>query len=161
MPPARRDGLVVRDLPGETIVYDRERHQAHCLNRTAALVFRHADGTRSAHEIATLLGEGEPCEREAVVALALEQLSQVGLLVGAEAVPDSARRAALRHVGLGAALLVPAIVSMLAPTPAEAATCVTSCVGQPNGTPCNCFAPDVPCGSATCVADSCNDGGGC
>jgi hypothetical protein len=160
-PPARRDGLVVRDLSGETIVYDRERHQAHCLNRTAALVFRHADGTRSAHDIATLLGEGEPCEHEATVALALEQLSQAGLLDGAEAVRDPARRAALRQVGLGAALLLPAIASVLAPTPAEAATCVTSCVGQPDGTPCNCFAPTVPCSSAVCTAIGCSDGGGC
>jgi len=160
-PLARREGLVVRDLPDETIVYDRKRHQAHCLNRMAALVFRHADGTRSAAEIATLLAEGTPREREAVVALALEQLSQACLLDGPAPVPATARRAVLRHVGLGAALLVPAIASVIAPTPAEAATCVTSCVGQPNGTPCNCFAPDVPCGSATCVADSCNDGGGC
>lgn len=160
-PRARREGLVVRDLPEETVVYDRERHQAHCLNRTAALVFRHADGTRSITELASLLGEAEAGAREAAVALALEQLAQAGLVCEPASAPGASRREALRRVGIGAALLLPAVASVLAPTPAEAATCVTNCVGQPNGTPCNCFAPSVPCGSATCVADSCSDGGGC
>ena len=46
-PRARSDGLVVRHLPGELIVYDLERHAAHCLNETAATIFRHADGRRT------------------------------------------------------------------------------------------------------------------
>ena len=54
-PRARRGGLVVRDLPGETVVYDRDSHQAHCLNRTAALVFRNADGRRTVGDLARLL----------------------------------------------------------------------------------------------------------
>ena len=161
-PLARRDGLVVRDLPDETIVYDRERHQAHCLNRTAALVFRHADGTRTAGEIASLLGDGEPREGEATVAMALELLSQACLLDERAAAPGASRRDAIRRVGIGAALLLPAVASVLAPTPAEAATCVASCVGEPDGTPCNCFAGSgVPCGSAVCTGTGCSDGGGC
>ena len=50
-PAARRTGLVVRDLPDELLVYDLDRHQAHCLNRTAASVFRDADGTRSLDDL--------------------------------------------------------------------------------------------------------------
>ena len=46
-PQSRRSGLLIRELPDELLVYDQEQHRAHCLNRTAALVFRHADGTRT------------------------------------------------------------------------------------------------------------------
>ena len=40
-PRARTEGLVVTELPDELLVYDLERHRAHCLNPTAALVFKH------------------------------------------------------------------------------------------------------------------------
>ena len=64
-PAVRRSGLVVRELADEPIVYDLDRHQAHCLNRTAAIVFRGADGTRSLDELGALLGEGhDPAERD-------------------------------------------------------------------------------------------------
>ena len=54
-PQVRKDGLVVKELPEEMLVYDLERHRAHCLNQTAALVWKHCDGQTSAKEIATLL----------------------------------------------------------------------------------------------------------
>ena len=78
---ARATGLVVRDLTDEVVVYDKERHQAHCLNRTSAFVFRHADGRRTAADIAALLGPGAD---EDLVETALDQLAAAGLL---EAVP--------------------------------------------------------------------------
>ena len=54
-PHARKEGLVVKELPDELLVYDLERHRAHCLNPTAALVWKHSDGQTSVEEIATLL----------------------------------------------------------------------------------------------------------
>jgi hypothetical protein len=44
LPQARTEGLTVRELAEETLVYDKERHKAHCLNRTAACVWKHCDG---------------------------------------------------------------------------------------------------------------------
>src|SRR5512143_2053997 len=79
---ARSEGLVVRNLPGEVVVYDTESHRAHCLNATAAFVFRHADGRRTAADIAALLGPGADAE---LVHAALDQLAEAGLLE-----PDSA-----------------------------------------------------------------------
>ena len=162
-PAARRTGLVVRDLRDEVIVYDVERHQAHCLNRIAAAVFRGADGTRCVDDLGRLLGEGlGRAEREAVVRMALDLLGQAHLLEGGSAthsrpLKDVSRRSALRQAGLGAALLLPAVASIVAPTPAEAGlTCVTNCAGQPPGTGCNCS----PGGSAT-VCDSVCDSGVC
>jgi hypothetical protein len=164
-PAARRTGLVVRDLPDELIVYDLDRHQAHCLNRTAASVFRGADGTRSLDDLGTLLGDGfDRAEREAAVRMALDQLAAAQLLDPGSALEPTggfSRRSALRRAGLGAALLLPAIASVVAPTPAEAAaSCVTDCTGQSDFTGCNCSSPhpqpcDGTCQSQVCVGTGC------
>jgi hypothetical protein len=165
-PAVRRSGLVVRELPDETVVYDLDRHQAHCLNRTAAIVFRGADGTRDVEQLGALLGEGADVGREAresVVRTALDQLAAAQLLDAGPSLPDPvespSRRAVLRRAGLGAALLLPAVASVLAPTPAEAAaTCTLDCTGKDEFTPCNCpIDPNrEPCfsicdGAGTCV----------
>jgi len=132
-PSVRRDGIVVRELPDETLVYDERSHQAHCLNRTAAAVFRAADGTHSVEEIAAGLEPhvaASEAEREAAVRLALGELERAGLIPG-PVDGAASRREALRRMGLGAALLLPAVVSVLAPTPAEALTsCVSDCTGN-------------------------------
>ena len=161
-PQARTKGLVVRDLSGELIVYDLDRHQAHCLNETAAAVFRHADGHHSRRQIAAHLGApGRPGNE--LVDFALEQLAGAHLLetaASAEPAAGLTRRDVVRRVGLGAAVLLPLVTSVLAPTPAEAAaTCVTSCSGQPDLTPCTCYGAN-PC-TASCVTGSCSDLGGC
>ncbi len=38
-PRSRTEGLVVRQAGEELLVYDLERHRAHCLNRAAAIVW--------------------------------------------------------------------------------------------------------------------------
>jgi len=47
LPQARSEDLVIQDIGDEVLVYDLTRHKAHCLNRTAALVWRKCDGTRT------------------------------------------------------------------------------------------------------------------
>ncbi len=190
-PQARRADVLLRELPDELIVYDLQRHRAHCLNHTAARVFRSADGTRTVAEIADGL-KGEPQAREAVVRLALDKLAAAGLLVtvagppadasdplvpqaedatGLEAAtrvaadPARSRREVLQSVGTGVALLLPAVVSVLAPTPADAATCFVNVCPAPDtsktdGLPCKCTTdPNEICG--TCIGGSCNNGAGC
>jgi hypothetical protein len=161
-PAARRTGLVVRDLANEVIVYDLERHQAHCLNLTAASVFRGADGTRSLDDLGSLLGDGfDRAEREAAVRMALDQLASAQLLDPGSLLEPAgglSRRSALRRAGLGVALLLPAVASVVAPTPAEAAaTCIEDCTSQLPGTPCNCPASSTapPCDSTCDGAGSC------
>jgi hypothetical protein len=166
-PVARKNGLVVRDLADEVVVYDRERHEAHCLNRTAAIVFRNADGRRSVSDLAALLGAESTGEAKGLVQMALGQLGDAHLL---ESAPPPAPRAGLarrdvmRRVGIGAAVLLPLVTSILAPSPSEAAaTCAVgpgACSGQPDGTQCTCTVP--PC-LAQCVGGQCQDpsGGPC
>jgi len=169
-PETRRSGLLVRELPDEVVVYDLEQHRAHCLNRTAALVFKHADGTRTRADLARVLGPGGSDE---VVKLALEELSAAGLMEPQPTEPVAAsseamgRREVARRIGLAAAILLPAVATVVAPTPAEAAaTCVTDCGGKLPGTLCSSFGANpctetcsVGCG-ATCSTGACSDGGG-
>lgn len=55
LPHARLDGLVITEVDNETLVYDMERDKAHCLNQTAALIWRRCDGKTTVREMAGLL----------------------------------------------------------------------------------------------------------
>jgi hypothetical protein len=168
-PEARTSGVLLRELPGELLVYNEQTHAAHCLNRTAALVFRACDGARTVDDIASLVAPLASPEARDAVELALEQLRAAGLLTAESAAPHVqpapegglTRRDMARRVGLAAAILLPAVATMVAPTPAEAAaTCVSSCVGQPNGTRCDVCNSGAFCSTSTesCVNGTCSDG---
>ena len=154
-PTARHDGLVIRELPEELLVYDSETHEAHCLNETAAAVWKQCDGRTSVPEIAAKLSAtpGKDIdEDEDVVWLALEDLWKRDLLVGAPAPDDEAamsRSQLLRRGGIAAAVAVPVVMSVVAPKAAHAATCI------PSGSPCtpnqSTCCPNTPCPpSGTC-----------
>ena len=141
-PQARKDRLVIQELPEETLVYDLERDRAHCLNRAAALVWRHCDGRTTPRDLGRLLESevGLPND-EAVVHLALERLAKAHLLEGqAPRLPAAAhytRRDLLRRLGIaaGLAVLLPAVQSIVAPEAAQAASMITSaqCSANPAG----------------------------
>ena len=80
LPAARRSKFLVRELAEETIVYDEGANRAHCLNRTAALVWKNCDGRHTVRQIAAKVGERlssrVPVE---VVRLALHQLAERAL----------------------------------------------------------------------------------
>ena len=81
LPVARRARLLVRELAEEVVVYDEERHRAHCLNRTAAIVWQNCDGRTTVSGIAGRVGERLSAHvSDEVVWLALEQLAEFGLL---------------------------------------------------------------------------------
>ena len=156
-PVASNDGLLVRELAGELVVYDLERHEAHCLNRTAAFVFKQCDGRSSIAEIASRLqAEFEAPADEGLVWQALEQLDGARLLRHKPTPPPEpggcSRRDVVRRVGLGLAVLVPAVSSILVPTPAEAAvTCVDDSTCLSNvGMSCYVASPALCDGTCTC-----------
>jgi hypothetical protein len=146
-PLAIRDSLVVKEVADETLVYDLKRHKAHCLNRTAALVWSYCDGRTTAVEMASRLGAtaGAPVD-EAIIWLALDALQKADLLeAGERSSPGPGRRPRremLRRLGsAGLAIGLPAVISIVAPTAGEAATAVTNAV---------CAARRPPCGNAPC-----------
>lgn len=157
MPRARQEELVVEDLPDETLVYDLKRHKARCLNRTAALVWQHCDGRTTVPEIATLLGEqlATPTD-EAVVWMALDRLGRAHLLSEPVTLPADrarySRREVLRTMRRVAGIsLLPVVASILAPRAAAAASCVTSCVGIANCTPCSPSGCAKQCCNSSCL----------
>jgi hypothetical protein len=122
-PKARTHGLISEQLGGETIVFDGERQKAHSLNRSASIVWRHSNGERSVAELATVLGTELGIEAdESLVELALDELTGANLL---EAAPNGVtRRDAVRRMSFAgaAAVALPAVLSIVAPTPAMAAS---------------------------------------
>ena len=125
LPKARKDKLVVRDLSEEVLVYDLRAHKAHCLNRTAALVWEHCDGRTTVPKLAALMSEElkVPID-EAVVWLALDQLERFQLLqeqvVRPVGMTPISRRVMMRRLGLAAAVALPLITSIVSPTAAQA-----------------------------------------
>lgn len=131
MPEARREGLVVQELSGEVLVYDRERNKAHCLNSTAALVWKHCDGKTPVSRIARAI-EGEinmPVDED-MIWIGVEQLGKSNLLRERATLPSHAaglsRREVIKRVGLAAAVALPVVTSIIAPTASQAANCVQS-----------------------------------
>lgn len=150
-PQARNDGLVIQELPDEVLVYDVDRHQAHCLNQTAALVWKQCDGQTSVGEMVRLLHrELKTPVDEAVVWLALDQLGKAGLLrERVNRSPGTARlsrRALMRKMGWAAAVALPVVTSLVAPTPSQASS------GKAEGAPCT---SSVECLSGLCVNGKC------
>jgi len=160
-PQARQDGIVVRELPDELLIYDLERHKAHCLNRTAAAVWRHCDGETSAREIGYRLARefSTPVDED-VVWLALDDLGSLSLLEAPVVRPTGMSRAQLvRRVGVtAAAIAVPAVMSMGVPS-ASAATCGTvNCVTGAGGDA-FCLAQQPSC--PKCCSGLCQPAGTC
>ena len=128
-PRARKDGLIIHHLPDEVLVYDLDRDRAHCLNQTAAFVWQRCDGRKSAAEIAEALHQRTNAEvDEKIVWLAIEQLDRSHLLAVSPARPaglgNMNRREVIRALGITAAVTIPVVASIVAPTPAQAATCL-------------------------------------
>lgn len=151
-PLARRDNLVVQEMPEEVLVYDLDRHKAHCLNRTAALVWQHCDGRNDVSDIARLMqNELKAPVDDALVFLALDQLGKDHLLEKRVELPTEvriSRRELMRKVGLATAVALPIIVSIVAPTPAHAVTCIAS--GQPCSATVVCCSTLSTCGVGNC-----------
>lgn len=149
LPCARTDGLVISELGDETLVYDLERDEAHCLNQTAALVWKHCDGQTTVAQIAGLLQKeldtsGDPD----IVWLAIKQLQRFHLIENAAepaiaALSVSRRKLLLKYAP--AALALPVIMSISVPAAAQAGG--------------SCKNEGFSCGSnIDCCSQNCNSG---
>jgi len=153
-PLARKNGLVIQEVPDEVLVYDMDSDRAHCLNKTAAAVWRSCDGNNSVSDISKLI-EAELGNRvsDDLVWLAIDQLSENSLLDTniVSKFAGQSRREVLKKIGFASIVAVPVIASMVAPTSVLAATS------------CRCRAGnDGDCVSQrTCAAATCNSAGLC
>jgi hypothetical protein len=154
-PIARKSGLVVQEVPDEVLVYDLETNKAHCLNRSAAMVWRSCDGKNTVSEIAQLVeAQAGGTVTEDFVWLAIDQLSENKLLESEVEISFAgrSRREAIKKIGLASMIAVPVIASLVAPQSALAAA---SCACN---TPASCGnTPNAGCPSTT----NCNGAGLC
>ena len=150
-PRTRHEGLIVRELEHEILIYDTASNKAHCLNDTAALVWKHCDGQTTVAEICQRLSRQlDTNVDERVVWFALKQFSRDHLLAEEVKVPAPIisaglnRREMVRVLGLAAVVAVPLVTSIVAPTAVQAATCL------PPGSSCST--------SAQCCSGICSNG---
>jgi len=120
-PKARHNDLLVEKVGDETILYDGQRQLAHSLNRSASIVWENSDGEHSVPELAQLVGAEMGIEpNDSVVEYALEKLASANLLEDNHV----SRRDVVRRMTLAgaAALALPVVLSVVAPTEAMAAS---------------------------------------
>jgi len=140
-PTARKNGLVVQEIPNEVLVYDLDSNKAHCLNKTAGIVWKSCDGANSVSDIARLVTAelGEQVNDD-FVWLAIDQLSENDLLEQElkSAFAGESRRDVLKKIGLASVVALPVIASLVAPTSIMAdVSC--SCTSDTNcAAPANC-----------------------
>ena len=151
VPLARKNGLLIQELSDEMLIYDQVHLKAHCLNDTAARIWRRCDGKSGVSRLAADLEKelSAPVD-EAVIWLALKQFSKARLLdspIANYAVDGISRRDLLRRAGVVAAVALPIVTSIIAPKAAQAANCLAS--GQPCTAPAQCCSGLCPAGTCT------------
>lgn len=146
-PVARKNGLVVQEMPDEVLVYDLDTNKAHCLNQTAAKVWKSCDGNNTVSDIAKLFEA-----QEDLVWLAIDQLNENNLLeqeIKANFEGQS-RRDVIKKIGLASMVAIPVVASLVAP-PNALATASCACVNP------GACATQVSCPSTV----NCNGSGIC
>lgn len=148
LPPARQERLVVQELPDEVLIYDLDSDKAHCLNQTAAFVWKQCDGRTTLSEVRKRFEEtfGATAD-DAIIWLALDQLEKFDLLQERITRPAGltrlSRRDVMRSLGLAAVIMVPLITSISTPTVQAFTSCAKngeSCFGNGNCCSNNCEA---------------------
>ncbi len=119
------DGLVVERVGSDLVVFVAATNEAHALNETSALIFEMCDGASDRAQMVDALARvGLPAD-EAIVDLALAELTDASLVVVQGAGPRAGltRRAIVRRLGLSATLiaLLP-VVETVVVQPAAAQT---------------------------------------
>lgn len=146
-PRARADCLS-REFGDEVLVYDLRRDVCHCLNSTAAATWKLCDGNHSPLQIAKMLSRQLSAHtNESVVLLALNQLADAHVLVEPEMpIERPSRRVAIRRIGVAAAIVLPLVTSIVAPTAAQTASCFHNL---------HACTTNAQCCSGLCVANHC------
>jgi hypothetical protein len=146
--PRARVDCLSREFGDEMLVYDLQHDAGHCLNSTAAAAWKLCDGNNSPSRIArTLSRQLSQQVDESVVLLALDQLADAHLIMEPEVpVERPSRCVALRRIGIAAAIALPLVTSIVAPTRAQVASCLH------NLSPCTA---NAQCCSNLCAANRC------
>ena len=154
LPLVRTNQIVTREIDGELLIYDRALDKAHCLNSSAAKIWKLCDGRTNIAEMAVAMSRalGMPVD-DTVIHSGLKQLSMNALLAEGSYVPigsiDASKRSLARKLGIGVFLL-PLITSISAPSALAAVSCAGPCSGGPGrgSCPAGCLCSGI---TNTCV----------
>jgi hypothetical protein len=160
VPPARSEGLLIRSLRGEILVYDVQTQATYCLDLAAARVWHACDGRATVGDLVDRLGPDLPGPINAAwVWQTLQDLESHGLFETPLLLPDDgaglSRRQFLRTLGKTAVAL-PIIITYIPPKPSPVpipggrSAPFASC--RPNGSPCN---GNGQCCSGHCINNTC------
>ncbi len=121
MHPSRRDDLLWEAVAEEVVVWDKVQNRAHRLNKSASIIWRHANGSNSLQDLAGIVSRelGHLESPSAIVEEAVDRLNTLGLLNAGKEHPGSRRELFRRAAMIAAA---PLIASIAVPTPARAAS---------------------------------------
>lgn len=146
---ARHNGLVVQEMPDEVLVYDMDTNKAHCLNQSAAFVWKSCDGNNTVGDIVRQFeANGNGKVTEDFVWLAIDQLNENGLMDSkiAPRFEGQSRRQVLKTIGLASMVALPVIASLVAPQKALGSVSCTC-----SAAPC----PGTGCPTTVCTAGVC------
>lgn len=142
----------MQTLENEVLIYDLETHRAYCLNETSSIVYRACNGITTFDQLkdkANLTDE--------VILLALDQLKEGSLLAEGDKLEIKfnglSRREAIKKAALASAVALPIVASLVAPTPAMAASCTATGCG------CTLTQAEYDSGARDCPSATCL--GGC
>ncbi len=163
LPKARTEALLVERIDAETVVYDLDSGDVHCLSPLAAAAYEYCDGHTAVSRIAELAQErlGEPVTEDEISA-AVAQLDERSLLETPPLILRegiSRRDLAKRSAKLGAAAAtVPLITSIVVPNAwAQGSGIPVGCPGCTKNQDCLTNLPNESAGH--CCQD--NPGKGC
>jgi hypothetical protein len=162
LPLAKKEGLKVQSLNDETLVFDTTTDKAYVLNHCAAAVWKACNGRRTVPELVRFVNQETPTSEQSVW-YALGQLNE--LLQEPVTIPSEyaaiSRRTFLKRSGLvAAAVTVPLVLSIVAPSPASAQSVTTFCCLCNNGFQTitgNCASCEIVCSTRDGV-DACPPG---
>lgn len=121
-PLARKKDVIVEELPGETVIFDKKNNKVHCLNSIALTVWANANGKRSVADLVKIVAaeSGNPCD-EVVIESAISQLADAGLIEEANDEKLLSRRDVGRKLALAGSCAA-LVATITAPTPAKASS---------------------------------------
>jgi hypothetical protein len=121
-PLARKKNVIIEELPGETVIFDKKNNKVHCLNAIAVAVWANANGKRSIADLAKIVAaeSGNPCD-EALVESAVNQLAGASLLEEANTEKLLSRRDVGRKLAMAGSCAA-LVATITAPTPAKASS---------------------------------------
>jgi Coenzyme PQQ synthesis protein D (PqqD) len=130
-----QQNIIIQQVGDELLLYDEVRHQAFCLNPVCASVWTLCDGENSISAIAqAATSQLNVTVDEQIAMLALQELRRDGLvkpLHEAIAIPTISRRDLVQRLGASAAILIPVVVAIAAPTAAQAYSGCVDCDARP------------------------------